>query len=129
MKTKDIQMVRGQHLAITFTVKDNRGSPLDLTGALVYLWITADMKVDAAVKLSSAVTAGHRVGIVVAPDQAANKGQFTATAIPADTASLVALGADDPYLYDVWVVDSTGQRYPVIATSRLALYPQVTTVP
>lgn len=127
--TKDLRMTRGQTLAVKFTVKDAKRLPVDLTSAKAYLWVRADMKVDATIKLSSYVLAAHRVGIVIAPDQVANKGEFTATFIPADTNALVALGADDPYLYDAWIEDATGQRFPVVATSKLALYPQVSTLP
>lgn len=129
IKTRDFNMVRGQTKTMLFVVRDYRGQKVDLTGATAYLWMRADQKVDASVKLASAVTADHRVGIVIAADQTTNTGEFTATFIPADTASLVALGADDPWVYDAWIKDSTGQKFPVVAMSRIPLYPEITTVP
>src|ERR1041384_1165030 len=111
LKTRDFPMVRGQTMTVLFTVKDERKTRVDLTGAQVYLWVRADAKVDASIKLASAVTAGHRIGIILADQTADQKGEFTATFIPADTADLVAMGADDPYLYDCWVVDSTAAAY------------------
>lgn len=130
IKTKDITIIRGQTLVIEFTVRDYRGAVISLSGAKVFMWIRADMKVDAQVKLASEATTGHRVGITINVDQVgAGKGKFTVSLVPADTTALVALGIDDPYFYDVWVVDAALQKFPVLATSRLGLYPQVTTVP
>lgn len=129
IKTKDIAVTRGQTLPITFTVKDQNGNAQDLTGAAAYFWVRADMKVDAQIKLASQVTALHRVGVTISDQTGQYKGQFVVTMIPADTSALVALGADDPYFYDAWLVDVSGNKFPVIATSRMPLYPQVTTTP
>lgn len=128
LRTKDIPMVRGQTMPILFTVKDQKGARQDLTGAVAYMWIRADMKVDAAVKLASAVTSGHRVGIVLADQTAEHKGEFTVTIIPSDTQGLVALGAEDPWLYDAWVVLADTTRWPVVALSKIPLYPEATTI-
>lgn len=128
IRTRDIAAVRGQTLPITFTVRDQFGARVPLDGAACYLWIRADMKVDAVVKLASVATTGHRVGISIADQSADHQGEFTATIIPSDTASLVALGAEDPYLYDVWVVLADGSRWPVVALSLFPLYPEATTI-
>lgn len=129
IKTKEISVVRGQTLPILFVCKDSRGQRKDLTGARVYMWIRADMKTDPVVKLASQLTAEHRIGIAIDDQTGEHKGEFTATLIPDDTLNLVALGADDPYLYDTWVVDGAGAQYPVVATSKMPLYPQVTLTP
>lgn len=129
MNTSDINMIRGQTLAITFTAKNISGK-IDLTGASVFMHVRADMKVDASLKLASAAAASHRVGIAIDVDQVGSgKGRFVVTLIPADTETLVALGHDDPYFYDVWVRLGDGSEFPVVTTSKLNLYPQVTTVP
>lgn len=128
IKTKDLPVVRGQTLPITFVVKDQKGARVDLTGATAYMWIRADMKVDASVKLASATTTDHRVGIVISDQTGATKGEFVVTLIPADTSGLVALGADDPYLYDAWVVLADTTRWPVVSLSRMPLFPQGTTI-
>ena len=129
IRTRDITLVRGQTMAITFTARDERSNRVDLTGATCYMWIRADIKVDAVVKLASTATPGHRVGITVADQTADHKGEFTATLVPADTQDLVALGAEDPYMYDAWVVLADGSRWPVIALSLMPIYPQATTIP
>ena len=129
IKTKDIPLVRGQTMPILFTARDQNGARVDITGATAYMAITADMKVAPAVKLTSATLGGWRTGIVIADQTGPNKGDFTATIIPADTAGLVALGARDPYLYDAWVVLADGSHIPVIAQSNMPLDPGVTPVP
>lgn len=128
LRTKDIPMVRGQTMPIEFTLKDRFGTRVDLTGAAAYMWVRADIKIDASIKLSSAVTAGHRIGIIFADQSGEHRGEFTATLIPSDTSGLVALGSEDPWLFDVWVVLADGTRTPVVSLSKLPLYPEATTI-
>ena len=52
MITKHLRMVRGQTLRLTFTVKDEDGVPVDLTGASAYLHIRPDIKAAAIVQLA-----------------------------------------------------------------------------
>lgn len=130
MSTFNTRMTRGQTKIFTMTVRDANMHLVDLTAAKCYFAMRADIKVDASVKLASEATSGHRIGIIIAPDQTgATKGQFTITLIPADTIALVALGDDDPWIYDVWVVETTLGTIPVIEQSTIGLYPQVTMVP
>lgn len=128
IKTRDISVIRGQTLPILFIVRDHLKQRQDLTDAVAYLWVRADAKVDASIKLASATTDDHRIGIVFADQTADHKGEFTATLIPEDTQGLVALGADDPYIYDAWVVLVDGSRWPVVATSKMPLHPETTTI-
>lgn len=131
IKTRDVILVRGQTAQITFTLRDHLNARVDLTGAQAYLAIRADMKVPPLVQLSSVSSppAGWRTGVVIADQTGEHKGEFTVTIIPADTQSLVALGISDPYLYDAWVVLADGSRWPVVSTSRMPLFPEVTTIP
>lgn len=129
IKTRNIQVTRGQTKILVFTVKDQRGQRQTLTGCQIYAAVRADMKVDPQVKLTTESVVGWRTGIVIDPDQALNQGKFTITLIPTDTAALIALGADDPYFWDVWMIDELGQKFPLIATSKLDLYPEVTVTP
>lgn len=129
MITKNFSMTRGQTISMTGRAKNSSGY-VSLTGAKIFMWIRADMKVDAQVKLASEATLDHRIGIDIDPDQiGSGKGRFVVTMIPVDTESLVALGADDPYLYDIWAQLSTGEEFPIVNKSSLDLYPQVTTIP
>lgn len=131
--TKNISMVRGSTFVATFTVKDSRGLPQDITNYDVYLAIRADMKVDPTLKFTSKTPppGGWVVRIAKADQTGAEKGQFDLTMLPADTRGLVALGDSDPWIYDVWIqatVDSTNSQ-PVIGPSKLALFPEVTVTP
>lgn len=126
--TNNLRMTRARTLTIPWTVRKN-GQVVDLTGAKVFMWVRADLKIATAqVMLASETTVGHRVGIVIADQTGSDRGNFTITLIPADTETLVAAGADDPYFYDVWIVKDS-EEYPVIDMSTLDLYPQATTVP
>ncbi len=135
MTTYNTRMTRGQTKVMTFTVRDSRGRLVDLTLSKCYLAFRADIKVAPSVMLTSDATLpadGNiwRLGIVIAPDQVGQtKGQFTSTLIPADTSSLVALGDDDPWIYDVWIVDPVLGTVPVLERSTMGLYPEVTTLP
>jgi len=131
IKTKDITVTRGQTMPILFTARDQNGARKDITGAAAYMAIRADMKVAPSVQITSVDPAptGWRVGIVIADQTGPNMGDFTATLVPDDTQALVALGASDPYLYDVWLVLADGSRWPVVAQSRMPLDPEVTTIP
>lgn len=71
---------------------------------------------------------GWRTGIVISTQTGATIGEFTATLIPSDTAGLVALGDDDPWLYDLWL-SLGGNTYPIVTTSRAAIYPEITDLP
>lgn len=134
MITKNIQMSRGQTYSMTLYAKDDNNVLLDLTDAIVYVHVRADMKVDPQIKLASEAVDDHRIGVAIDADQTGSgKGKFVVTFVPEDTSSLAALGADDPYFYEVWVQitdeEENVTQFPVVSTSRLDLYPQVTTIP
>ncbi len=129
MSTFNTRMTRGQTKIMTMTVRDALNRLADLTSAVVYFAMRADIKVDPSVKLTSGTVDGWRTGIVISSQSGATKGQFIITLIPDDTLDLVAMGDDDPWVYDVWVVDPTLGTVPVIEQSTLGLYPQVTVVP
>lgn len=104
--------------------------PRDLTGAKIYVTIRADMKCDPAVLLTSESPpeAGYRTGVVIS-DQVARRGEFVVTLIPSDTATLIALGHDDPWFYEIKIVLADGSVIEEIAPSNLDLYPEVGSVP
>jgi len=130
MITYNDRMTQGQTKTITLRVRDSNGQPVDLDGDRVYFTMRADIKIAPSVLLTNDTdqTSPWRQGIVLA-DQTQYPGQFTITMIPADTVSLVALGDDDPWIYDVWLVDETLGTVPVVDKSTMGLYPPVTVVP
>ena len=130
MITYNDRMTQGQTKTITLRVRDSNGQPVNLTGDKIYFAMRADVKIAPSVQLTmtSPPEEGFRTGIVIA-DQTQYPGQFMITLIPSDTASLVALGDDDPWIYDVWIVDDDLGTVPVVDKSTMGLYPPVTIVP
>ncbi len=141
-KTRRITMVRGQTFSFTETVRDENHQRVDLTNARVHLAVRTDMKSPPVIKLPSEdpLPAGWRTGVVLEAQEGDTLGDYTATIIPADTEDLVALGADDPYYYEVWIeIDTMSddlvptvlstEAFPHITRSQLDLYPEAGAVP
>ncbi len=135
MSTFNTRMTRGQTKVMMMTVRDSRGRLADLTNATIYFSMRADIKVAPSIMLTSDDDLPDppnniwRLGIIIADQTGATKGQFTITIIPDDTLELVAMGDDDPWVWDSWVVDAELGTVPVIDQSTMGLYPQVTTIP
>lgn len=115
--TKDLRMVRGQTLPLRCTVKNAMGARVDLTGATAHLSVRTDLKAAPIIHKFSPGT-----GIVLAAQTGDTLGQFTATLDVTDTLTLVP----GDYFYDIWIVDASTARFPVVATSRLAIQAEVT---
>lgn len=125
MKTNHIQIVRGSSYSFTRIARDEKQRPYDLTGAEVWLSMRADIKVAPTVFLTSVDPFdGWRTGIVI-ENQEEQRGAYTVTFEPGDTSALVALGHDDPWLYDVSIKLSNGSVIKDVAMSNVDLYPQV----
>ena len=120
IKTKDIRAVRGTTLRLTFTVRDERGSTVDLTGATAHLRVRPDMKAAPVIQLSSPAT-----GIAISTQTGATRGQYVATIAHSDTADL----SPGDYAWDSWIVTDDGDRFAVVAPSTLTLLAEVTTLP
>ena len=114
--TKDLRMVRGQTYPLLFTVKSALGARVDLTGATVHFSVRTDLKAQPIIHKLSPGT-----GAVVLPQTGDTLGQFTVSLAGSDTSSLVP----GDYYYDAWIVDASSARYPVVATSRLAIQQEV----
>jgi len=129
LKTNHVQLVRGSSLPITRIARDDKNRPIDLTGATIYLAVRADVKVAPTFKLiSGSPPEGWREGIVI-DDQSTYPGQYTYTFEPEDTEGLVALGHDDPWLYDVKIKLADETVIVDVAMSNFDLYPQMTDLP
>lgn len=116
--TYDERIVRGQTVRRTYTVKDEKGQRVDITGATVHLRIRPDIK---AAPVVSKTTGS---GITISAQTGSTKGQFVATLAPADTKAL-PIG---DYVYDVWVVEADADAFPVIAPSKFTILPEVTSL-
>lgn len=126
MKTHHIQMTRGSSFSFTRVARDDKQRPINLTGAEIFLSVRADLKIAPTFNLTSrdSPPEGWREGIVI-EDQEETVGVYTVTFTPEDTESLVALGHDDPWLYDVTIRLADGTIIKDISNSNLDLYPQV----
>ncbi len=120
VKTYDLRKVRGTTISLTFTVKDEDGQAVDITGATAYLRVRPDYKSAPVIQLSSPASG---IGIA-APQTGATKGQFTATATPAQTAAL----EPGDYVWDAWIVTAAAARHAVVAPSKLTLLREVSTI-
>lgn len=130
MRTRHLEMVRGSTYRVKSISREDSCRARDLTGSVVYVAIRADMKIGPSVRLTSAnpPPAGWRTGVVVA-NQQQERGGYEWTLIPSDTRDLVAMGHDDPWVYDVAIVMPDGEVVRDVATSNLDIYPQVTEIP
>jgi len=129
-KTRRLTLVRGQSLSFTETVRGEDHQRVDLTGAKIHFAARTDMKSQPVIKLTceDPLPATWRAGVELEPQEGDTLGDYTVNIIPADTADLVALGADDPYFYEVWI-ELGSDTYPDITKSQLDLYPEAGLVP
>jgi len=72
---------------------------------------------------------GYRTGVVINPDQDSYRGEYTIIIVPNDTAELVALGDDNPWLHESWIEFSAVDRRPDFTVSKIGLYPQTVVIP
>jgi len=121
VKTHDLRKVRGTTISLTFTVKDEDGQAVDITGATAHLRVRPDPKAAPVIQKSSPAS-----GITIAsPQTGASKGRFSAVIAPTDTASL----EPGDYVWDAWLITVGGERHAVVAPSRLSLLREVSTIP
>lgn len=130
IRTDHVQVVRGSTFSRTRICRDDNNRPVDLTNAIVYMAIRADVKIGASVKLTSDDPAptGWRAGVVIS-NQDETPGEYTWEVIPADTSALTALGHDDPWLYDIKIQLEDGSVIVDVSQSNFDLYPQMTDLP
>lgn len=119
MNNINLSCVRGDSTAWDAVVTNN-GSPVDLTGAK--LWMTAVRGAGGArIFQRTSLALG---GIVIDPDQVANKGKATVKLDPTSTSSL----ASEPVTlyYDIQVRTAAGDVWTV-SYGDLVVVPDVTT--
>lgn len=130
--TRSIQVTRGQTCVINETVRDTNCNRVDLTGAKAYWEMQADAKSPPILKLTSTspAEAGWVLAVVIADQTDPSQwGDYVVTLTDTMTATLTALGHDDPWIHQSWIVLPDGSRYPHIQSSELDLYPEVGAVP
>lgn len=76
----------------------------------------------ATVLQSGDAFATQLVTAVVILEQNSYPGQCVVTVVSARMQLLMAMGDDDPYFWDSWIVDVDGQPFPIIADSRFSVF-------
>lgn len=122
IKTYDFRMVRGETKTLELSVVDERGAAVDLTGAIAYLRWRPDIKSSPVVQLDS--TGGSPAITILDQTVAATKGKLRAVHAPAATHALEV----GTYVWDAWIVATSGDRFAIIAPSSVTLIQEVTTL-
>lgn len=113
-----IGIYRGSSATFRLTVTDADGKPVDLTASTVYFTVKKDIS-DTNPVIRKASTNIAQIEITSARGGIA-KVYFE----PDDTRNL----RECRYVFDAWVVLSTGKRYPVIPPSILEILPSVSVI-
>jgi len=115
-----IRIIRGTSKTFELSVTDEDSEPIDLNGARVIFSVkrALDEKMPLIKKDSQA---GASQVAIQTPTKA---GKADIYLVPSDTHTLDA----GDYLFDVWVILSSGKRYAVIPPSTLTLEAGVTVI-
>lgn len=120
--TQDQCIQKGASKTFCLTVLDDTGTAVDLTGATLYFTVAQTVGGTAVISKTSAVV----TEIEILTQSGATLGQAKVYLQPSDTSTL---DTSLPYVYDIWVELSSGQRYVVIAPSAFLVDESVTVIP
>ena len=114
-----VTMIRGTSKTLTVTVSNPDGTPTNLTGGRMVLTVKPNFWTD--LPLIQKLTTDPSQGVITVP----REGIAEFYLVPADT-----IGLDTKeYVFDVWLVTATGERYAVVPPSALLLTANVTYLP
>ena len=115
-----IEIVHGTTRTLRLTISDVEDSPVDLTGGRIYFSVKRD--VTDAQSLIQKVTTNPAEGAIIKP-----KGGIAEIYLkPADTHNLQTTV---DYVFDVWLVTASGDRYDVIPPTIFKVKASVTRIP
>lgn len=115
-----IRIIRGSSKTYELSVVDENDDPVDLTGARVLFTVKRDI-VDTAPLIQKDSDAGPTQVEIMTPPKA---GKARIYLSPSDTQRLEAV----EYVFDSWIVLSSGKRHPVIPPSVFEIEPGVTVI-
>lgn len=115
----EIEIIAGSSKTLEVSVVDKDGVVVDLTGATAYFTVKQSVE-DVDALIAKASTTPAQITITDAPN-----GKFRVFLSPSDTASMDV----GQYICDMWVVLTTGKRYPIISPSVFEVKPRVTVLP
>lgn len=113
-----VSIVRGTSKTLSLKVKDAAGNPVNLTGATVYFTV----KQKAKDKYSLIQKISTDIAQVEIPNPTDGIAKIYIS--PEDTVSL----ATTRYMFDVWVILSSGDRYVVVAPSVFEVKDSITVI-
>jgi hypothetical protein len=115
-----ISIIRGQSKTYALAVTDKNGDPVDLTGSRVIFSVKTSFCAEDALIRKDSNNGTTEIEITNALG-----GLADIKIVPSDTNTLDAT----EYIFDVWVVLSSGKQYPVIPPSKLVVEAGVTVFP
>jgi hypothetical protein len=114
-----LEVIHGETKELELTVVDSSGEKFDLTGASIYLTVKCKVSdTNNVLQLTSTPAAG----IVFATDP--RDGTATITFTVANTSQ-----TPGTYIYDIWLVESGGERHVLIGPEKFKVVRGVTRLP
>lgn len=114
-----ILVAKGETKILKLTVTQEDNSPLDLTGAVLYMTVKRFQE-DATIIFTKRSTDPLQIAIT-----RPRHGEAEIYILSGDTRGLSAVD----YVYDIWVVLTGDRRYPVILPGLLTITQPITTIP
>lgn len=125
-------VVQGADATFTLSVFSADGTAYDLTGAKIYFTVKKRWK-DVAVLIAKATSnaGGTDDQILMLAQTGLTKGKAQIFIVPEDTSSLSNTQVDDAsnYVYDAWIVTTSGKHKPVRRIKSFEIMPSVTKIP
>ncbi len=117
LPVNSVTVVRGSSKTFELTVTDSTGKAADLTGARVVMTVKKNIG-----DRSALIQKDSNVGVGEVEITTPREGVVRIYLVPSDTSNL----EPTEYVFDVWAVLSSGNRYPVIPPSTFVVEASVT---
>lgn len=114
-----VSILRGTTKTLVVTVTNPDGEMTNLTGAKLVLTVKRDLWDD--LPLLQKLTTNAAQAVITKPREGLVEFYFT----PADTQGL----PPQDYIFDIWLLPATGERYAIVAPTTFKVLPGVTYLP
>ena len=117
----EVEVVASEDQTFRLTVTDLAGSPEDLTGRTLRFTVREKgAHADPIALISKSSLVPGEIDFV----PPFSGGLADVTLVPADTSSL----KPKDYLYDVWLIEGTGEQYNIISSTKFSIKQRITVV-
>jgi hypothetical protein len=117
----EVEVVASEDQTFRLTVTDEVGAAEDLTGRTLRFTVREKgAHVDPTALISKTSAVAGEIDIV----PPASNGLADVTLVPGDTSSL----RPKDYLYDVWLIEGTGEQYNIISSTKFTIKQRITVV-